>query len=214
MSERQTRTRGSRRRSYHHGDLAEAMSNAALKLIAEFGPAGFTLAEVARVVGVSAAAPYRHFKDREALIAHIAQRGYEKFAVALDTAWNEGQPDPRTAFMAVGRAYLAFAEKEPAYYATMFEARLPEDLQREISVNSEDAFGVLRKAVEALIAHMPANKRPPAMMMSLHIWSMAHGIADLFGSHQCKIRPIPMEPEDLLEAEVLIYLDGLGIPKT
>lgn len=102
------------KRSYHHGDLAEAMVRAALKLIKEFGPAGFTFAEVTRVVGVSPAAPYRHFRDRDALMAFIAQRGFEKFAKALARAWNEGKPDPLGAFRSVGQAYLAFARDEPA----------------------------------------------------------------------------------------------------
>ncbi|TNE58169.1 MAG: TetR/AcrR family transcriptional regulator [Alphaproteobacteria bacterium] len=206
------RSRPHRKRGYHHGDLAEAMTDVALKLIAEFGPAGFTLAEVARVIGVSAAAPYRHFKDREALIAHIASRGFEKFTAALNAAWNEGAPDPGTAFMNVGRAYLKFAEREPAYYAAMFEARLPTQLQQEVTDASTDAFAVLRQAVETLIADMPKPKRPPAMMVALHIWSLSHGIADLFGRNNPNAHPIPMEPEDLLEAGVLIYLEGLGIP--
>jgi AcrR family transcriptional regulator len=198
-------------RSYHHGDLAEAMVAAALKLTAEFGPAGFTFAEVTRVVGVSPAAPYRHFRDREALMGFIALRGFKLFTKALETAWDEGKPDPRTAFLKVGHAYLAFAQNQPAYYAAMFEARLPIEQSREVAEASDLSFAVLRRAVEALIAGLPAAKRPPAMMMSLHIWSMAHGIAALFGQTQKNAKPIPMEPEDLLEAGVLVYLDGLGL---
>jgi hypothetical protein len=59
---------------------------------------------------------------------------------------------------------------------------------------------------------MPKDKRPPAMMMALHIWSLSHGIASLFARGDRARRPIPMTPEDLLEAATLIYLDGLGIP--
>lgn len=184
MSERKPRKRKSHRRGYHHGDLAEAMVAAALKLTAEFGPAGFTFAEVTRIVGVSAAAPYRHFRDREALMAFIALRGFKHFAAALEKAWNDGVPDPRTAFMNVGHAYLAFAQKEPAYYAAMFEARLPLELQRDVVEAGERAFAVLRTAAEALIQELPEDKRPPVMMMSLHIWSMTHGIAALFGKTQ------------------------------
>ena len=74
------------RESYHHGNLREALIASALALIAERGPAGFSFAEVARAAGVSAAAPYRHFRDRNALVAEIARQGYERFAVALEAA--------------------------------------------------------------------------------------------------------------------------------
>ena len=128
------------KRSYHHGNLAEALIDAALDLIREFGPAGFSFAEVTRAVGVSPAAPYRHFRDRDALMAEVARRGFEKFADKLAKAWNKGGPDSMTALKNVGKAYLAFARAEPAYYAAMFEARLPADMSRDLSKASDDAF--------------------------------------------------------------------------
>src|ERR1700681_4143643 len=99
-----------------------AVIDAALNLSAQKGPAGFTFADEARSAGVSSAAPYRHFRDRDALIADVARRGFELFATRLDTAWNDGQPEPLKAFENVGRAYLGFARSEPAYYSAMFEA--------------------------------------------------------------------------------------------
>jgi AcrR family transcriptional regulator len=199
------------RRGYHHGNLSEALVQAALDLITEFGPAGFSFAEVTRAVGVSPAAPYRHFRDRDALMADIARRGFDKFAEALSAAWQGGQPEPLAAFKAVGQAYLAFARNQPAYFAAMFEARLPPDTSRELAQATERAFAILRQACEALIAGLPAGKRPPALMMSLHVWAMAHGIAALFGRGDGARRNVPMTPEDLLEANMLIYLDGLGL---
>ena len=71
------------RRGYHHGNLREALVATALDLIAERGPAGFAFAEVARAAGVSPAAPYRHFRDLNALLAEVAQRGFALFASAL-----------------------------------------------------------------------------------------------------------------------------------
>ena len=101
------------RRGYHHGNLREALIRAALDLIAEKGPAGFTFADAARSAGVSSAAPYRHFRDRQALLADVARRGFELFEERFDRAWNGGRPDPFVAFENVGRAYLAFAREEP-----------------------------------------------------------------------------------------------------
>ena len=197
------------RRGYHHGNLSEALVQAALKLIDELGVTGFTFADVTRAVGVSPAAPYRHFRDRDALMADIARRGFERFTKQLTEAWDGGKPDPKTALKNVGHAYLSFARNEPAYYATMFEAGVPPNSSRDLSQAADAAFAVVRNAAEALIAGMPEKSRPPALMVSLHIWGMSHGIASLFGRGDDARRKVPIPPEDLLEAGVLIYLDGL-----
>jgi AcrR family transcriptional regulator len=202
---------GSGSRGYHHGNLKEALVRAALALIAEKGPAGFTFADAARWAGVSPAAPYRHFRDRDELIADVARRGFELFAAALTKAWDEGRPELMTAFDRLGRAYLDFAKNEPAYYSAMFEAGVSLDTDPQLRAASENAFAVLRAAAEKLVALMPAKGRPPALMVALHVWSMTHGIASLFGRGDAARRALPMPPEELLEAAVLIYLRGLGI---
>jgi AcrR family transcriptional regulator len=198
------------RRRYHHGNLREALVEAALALIREKGPAGFTFAEAARAAGVSPAAPYRHYRDRDALIADVARRGFEAFTAALAAAWNEGRPAAREAFNRVGAAYLAFAGKEPAYFAAMFESGLSLADHPDVRAEGDRAFAILREACEAVIATLPADRRPPPLMMALHIWSLSHGTAALFARGDSSRRAIPMSPEELLEAAVLIYLDGLG----
>jgi len=202
---------GRGRRGYHHGNLREALINAALDLIAQKGPAGVTFAEAARRAGVSTAAPYRHFRDRDALIADVAKQGFEKFAGALEAAWDEGRPAAATAFERLGRAYLAFAREEPAYFAAMFESGLPLDANPELQAAADRAFAVLRSASETITAAASDGQKPPALMVALHVWAMTHGIAALFGRADEARRKIPMAPEELLEAGVLIYLQGLGL---
>src|SRR6201994_5050959 len=85
-------------RGYHHGNLKEALLQAALGLIAEKGPAGFTFADAARSAGVSPAAPYRHFRDREALLADVAREGFGRFEAMLATGWGHGKPHELAAF--------------------------------------------------------------------------------------------------------------------
>ena len=203
--------RRSEPRGYHHGNLKEALVRAALELIAEKGPAGFTFADAARFAGVSPAAPYRHFRDRDALLADVARRGFEEFTSALAKAWDDGRPDVMSAFGRLGKAYLDFAKRKPAFYSAMFEAGVPLDADPLMREAGERAFAVLRGAAEKLVALMPAQGRPPALMVALHIWSMTHGIASLFARGDAARRTLPMSPEDLLEAAVLVYLRGLGL---
>src|SRR5262249_18287690 len=81
-------------RGYHHGNLKEALIRAALELIAQRGPAGFTFAEAARWAGGSPAAPYRHFRDRDELLIDVARRGFAQFEAGLARAWDGGRPYP------------------------------------------------------------------------------------------------------------------------
>src|SRR5258708_30780717 len=95
-------------RGYHHGNLREALIRAALELIATKGTAGFTFAEAARFAGVSPAAPYRHFRDRDELMASVALRGFEQFEAALARAWDCRRPDGFTPPDRPAKASLAF----------------------------------------------------------------------------------------------------------
>ena len=144
-------------------------------------------------------------------MADVARRGFEQFEAALKAAWTEGKPTALRAFELLGRAYLTFAREEPAYYAAMFEAGTPPSATPELRQASDAAFAVLRQAAEAVCATLPPEKRPPALMVALHIWSISHGIASLFGRRDGGGRSTPMPPEELLEAAVLVYFQGLGI---
>jgi AcrR family transcriptional regulator len=198
-------------RGYHHGNLKEALVRAALELIAEKGPFGFTFADAARWAGVSPAAPYRHYSDRDELMADVAKRGFELFEQALRKSWDGGKPDPGAAFERLGRTYLEFARKQPSYYSAMFEAGIPLQKNPELREAGDRAFSVLREAAESIVALAPSGKRPPAAMLALHVWALSHGIASLFARGDQARRSLPMTPEELLEAGVLVYLQGLGL---
>jgi AcrR family transcriptional regulator len=204
--------RGWRRpHSYHHGNLKEVLLEAARKLIEQYGPAGFSLTEAARLAGVSPAAPYRHFRDRDALLAEVARSGFERFAARLDMAWNNGVPTPLSAFENLGRAYLAFARDEPASYTVMFENGTFPGTEGQTIPAAERAFDVLQKAAAALCRKLPETERPPIKLMSLHIWAISHGIASLLAQGGLQARKVPVAPEEILESAMLVYLKGLGI---
>ncbi len=130
----------------------------------------------------------------------------------LARAWNDGRPDVFAALDRLGKAYLEFARTEQAYYSAMFEAGIPPDTSPELRQAGDRAFAVLRAAADKLCAQMPPQSRPPTLMLALHIWAMSHGIASLFGRGDAARRTLPMSPEELLEAGVLVYLRGLGLP--
>ncbi len=198
------------KRGYHHGNLRQALVDAALRLIELRGPTGFTLSEAAKQAGVTPAAVYRHFEGREDLIAEAALQGYEIFGDLMEYAYQNGQPSALQAFEATGRAYLAFARRYPGHYIAMFESGISLNHSAALAAVAGRANGVLEKAAADLSQHIPADKRPPASMFSAHIWAMSHGVVELFARNSPG-RASPFPPEDLLESGIGIYLRGLGL---
>ena len=199
-----------KKRGYHHGNLRQALVDAALELIREKGPTGFTLSEAAKQAGVTPAAVYRHFEGREDLIAEAALQGYEVFADLMQYAYDSGQPSALAAFEATGRAYIAFARKYPGHYIAMFESGISINRTPELAQVANRARGVLDRAAADLCQHIPASKRPPASMFSAHIWAMSHGVVELFARNSPGTQS-PFPAEDLLESGIGVYLRGLGL---
>ncbi len=197
------------RSSYHHGNLRQALVEATVKLIEDSGPQGFTLAEAARLAGVSAAAPYRHFAGRDELLEEVARQGFEEFADRLEAAFDDGRPRPLTAFLRMGQAYLAFAAERRGFYIAMFESGISIAGNSALQQASERARGVLVRGAESLFVARP-GPRPPAGMIADHIWALSHGVVELFGRGKPGARS-PIAPADMLESGALIYLRGLGV---
>jgi AcrR family transcriptional regulator len=198
------------KRGYHHGNLRQALVDAALVLIEEKGPTGFTLSEAAKRAGVTPAAVYRHFEGREDLIVECALQGHAIFGDLMEYAYETGQPSALAAFEATGRAYLAFARKYPGHYMAMFESGLSRHATPELARAVARSRGVLEQAAADISAHLPPERRPPAAMVSAHIWAMSHGVVELFARGNPGANT-PFPPEDLLEAGIGTYLRGLGL---
>jgi len=198
------------KRGYHHGNLAQALVEAALALIEAKGPTGFTLSEAAKQAGVTPAAVYRHFAGREDLIAEAARQGYVIFADLMQHAYDSGQPSALASFEATGRAYLAFARKFPGHYIAMFESGISVNRTPELAAISTRARAVLERAASELSQHIPPGKRPPPAMFSAHIWALSHGVVELFARNSPGTAS-PFPPEELLESGIGVYLRGLGL---
>jgi|TARA_B100001167_G_scaffold190537_1_gene157510 AcrR family transcriptional regulator len=198
------------RKTYHHGNLRQALVEATAALIEELGPQAFALTEAARRAGVSPAAPYRHFKGREDLLEEVARQGFVEFAGRLEAAFDEGRPKALTAFLRMGQAYLDFAADRPGYYMAMFESGISIAGNADLAKASERAQGVLLRAAGTLAERLPEDRRPPARMVANHIWAMSHGVVELFSRGKPGGRS-PVEPSAMLESGVIIYLRGLGL---
>lgn len=197
-----------RRRGYHHGNLKEALKAAARQLIIEKGPYGFSLVEAARFAKVSPAAPYRHYKDRNALLMEIGQQGFDIFARRLQEAWANGTPDPVSALLRVVEAYVEFAQQEKAYYATMFSTTYPGGVDEEFCRSGDRAFRLLKEMIAELPLEFSSESSESVEEISIHIWALSHGTATLFAQNSSKNN---IDPLDVLIRAVCVYLKGLGL---
>jgi AcrR family transcriptional regulator len=157
--------------------LREALLEAAARLIADVGPAGFTLREVARQAGVSHNAPYRHFKDKDALLAAVAAQGFRELNDAMVEA-AESQPTALDRLKRSGFAYVSFALRRPEHFTVMFETPAAEAGDPECAEAAGQAFSTLVKFMEA---SQNAGQLPPgdSLPRALVAWSLVHGIAKL-----------------------------------
>jgi len=161
-------------RGYHHGDLHDALLGAALEILNEAGAAELSLRAVARRAGVSAMAPYRHFADKQSLLAAVAERGHVSLRNALRVA--DGNA-PAERLIGQGVAYVAFAVANPALFRLMFGATLGDfSAHPGLHAAGVATFGTLQAAVQALFPHAPAAQQSTVAMAC---WSMVHGLAAL-----------------------------------
>lgn len=177
--------------SYHHGDLKRALVEAALVLLAQEGAGALGLREVARAVGVSASAPYRHFRNREALLAAVAREGFLQFNAALQAA-AAGVPESEH-LAAMTRAYVRFALAHPALFRLMFSPDVPLDADPELRQAADAAFASL-----AQLAARVAPQEP--RIMALATWSLVHGLSHLLLDDQ--IRRVDGQTDEVLAAAV------------
>ncbi len=174
-----------RETSYHHGDLRQALIEGALALIKEKQDAKtLSMREVARRAGVSNAAPYRHFADKDALLAAVAEKGFRLLTVYLQEGVNSKSGEPLHQLQASGVAYVKFAIAHPSYYRVMFSAFQPgEPHCSDLSEAGLEAFGVL---VETIISGQKAGqiKTGDPQQIAWVAWSLVHGLAMLVIEHQ------------------------------
>jgi AcrR family transcriptional regulator len=162
---------------YHHGHLREALLQAAIHLIAEMGPKGFTLREVARRANVSHNAPYRHFRDKDDLLAAVAAQGFRELTQAmLEEAASKSNARDRLKHS--GLAYVSFALRRPEHFTVMFDLPASKSQRPEYTEAAKGAFAALRGFVEdcQVEGQLPSGRSRDRALLA---WSLVHGIAKL-----------------------------------
>lgn len=197
---------------YHHGNLKEELLDAAVGLIAEVGAQSFTLREVARRAGVSHNAPYRHFHDKEDLLAAVAAQGFDRLNESMHRAIATGR-DTADRFRLCGRGYLQFALRSPQHLHVMFDLPEPKKPNPEYKEAGDRAFQTLLDCVIALQAEggLPAGDPHPYAFIA---WSAIHGFSKLAIANR-----VPLNQSQAIEFSNLIFetlRDGMRhlVPKT
>jgi len=194
-----------RKRPYHHGNLREALLDAAQRLLEVEGEAALALRRIAREVGVSHAASYHHFASREDLLRGLTERGFDRFGAALREA-AASRPGAE-GFAEMGVAYVAFAARHPALFRLLFGSEsAARQVHPEVAAAAHRAFGQLRSQAAAAGPGDEAEIRRRA----LAAWSVVHGLASLLVDGQ--LTPLGLasaSPEGLARA----LLTGAPLPR-
>ena len=163
---------------YHHGDLRRALLEEALRTIQTDGVEQLTLRKVGQKLGVSQTALYRHFSDKQALLAVVGREGFRMMRLALTNAWDE-HGRGRKGFEAMGMAYVRFAVTHPSHYRVMF-GRFIESCSKDVEFVQE-ATAAFQVLVDSLVEQQQAGlvRRDDPLLMARFIWSIVHGIAML-----------------------------------
>ncbi len=167
-------TTSTSRSTYHHGHLRLALIAAARALLDEGGANAVGLREAARRVGVSPTATYRHFRDKEALLAAVAAEGFREFGAALAAAGRASEP-----LSAMGAAYVDFALARPGMFRLMFSPLMAKsEAHPELKAAADEAFALLRRGVEARAAE-GEGEGEGLDAAAIAAWSLVHGLAHL-----------------------------------
>lgn len=200
---------------YHHGNLREALLQAALSLAETVGPGGLTLRATARLAGVSQAAPYRHFAGKEALLAAVAEEGFRALtAMQRDSASH--QSDPLERFRALGLAYVGFASSHPSHFRVMFAPEVAGKFAPGVANKfayptlaeaAAEAFGLLVDAI-AECQRAGAVKEGDPKELALAAWSVVHGLSALVVDRQLS-ELYPVKTEEMATSVTQHLFDGL-----
>lgn len=165
---------------YHHPDLREAMIRVAQELLETEGPSGWTVRAAARIAGVSSGAPYRHFADKDTLLAAVAARGFDELLSEIQMKLDQADSSPGARLTAAGEAYLSFALSRPGRYQVMFGREIADrKLHPALCEAADRTFEAMQREIQrAQSSGLLRSDRSPEQIAA-GAWSTLHGLADL-----------------------------------
>jgi len=194
---------------YHHGDLRQALIDSAIVILEEEGFKALSLRAVARKAGVSQAAPYNHFEDKNEMLAAIAAKGFEEMAAAQQLALQQSD-EGKSKLIALGKGYVSYGLEHPALLRLMFGPEFAATGQYpQLSKVSNRGYQQLIDAVEEHIT-MEAGDHPPTKVGAAAAWAMVHGLTTLM--IEGRIDPDLKEPEKrdaFIEQVITVLATGL-----
>lgn len=173
----QNRTDLPRRDAYHHGELREALIRATRQLVVERGAENFSLADACRVAGVSTAAPYRHFRDKQEILEEIVVRGFQELGRRSQEAVQTKGEGSLDGIIAMGQAYVAFAVEETAVFRLMFGQNPALKKAEHVVGTGQDCFAGVISQVATYSIEQGIDANPQAI--ALDLWTFVHGAACL-----------------------------------
>ena len=192
---------------YHHGDLRRTMVRAAVRLIEAKGPSGFTLREVAQIVGVTHPAVYRHFPSRATLVAEVAEQGFRSLTRHIDRS--VGTPrSPLARLQEVGVAYVRFAVAHPGHFRVMFGDDAREAGGETLQQARDEAFGRVVAEIAACQARGLLRTGPP-QALGLSAWVMVHGLAMLLLDRSPRLLRLGLRADELARQVTEALMEGL-----
>ena len=209
---RSPRPRARRKPAYHHRDLRNALIAAALEALPDVGAGGLSLRDIARRAGVSSAAPYHHFPDKDALVAAVAGECAQRMLDALDAAVAEAGDDQRRRFQLTGIAFIRFAVSYPAHFRAMempgMLAKMPEPIRRRFEAFYAEEERRMREAQRlGSIAPLPFDA------MILAATALVHGLAHLIINGATRAAPDDLEHALRLAREVTAVFGAGVLPR-
>ncbi len=199
---------------YHHGDLRHALIQVALNLVSEKGIAGLTLRETARLAGVSQAAPYRHFVDKNALLLAVAEEGFRAMHRQIVETLRTAPPDVASRLSAIGVGYVTFAVDHPAHFRIMFAQELARGTASPTA--EETAMAAFKELAEEILKGQAvgALRQEEPLALALACWSIAHGLAGILIERLLERRELApaasLGPEALTRMVTQLLIVGLA----
>lgn len=162
---------------YHHGDLRAGLIEAGRWLVEDKGPDRLTMSDASRAAGVSTAAPYRYFPDKDALLDDIALEGMERQRQAMQDAGNAHPTGSDAAITAIGLAYVQFATREPGVFKLMFSLTSTHSRNPQLMQKGRETFGVVLGHLATRFGKMADD--PSILTLGLKLWTFVHGLSFL-----------------------------------